>query len=266
MNGDLVLILIKMVKNILLLSVLLTSTAMFAETKLDMETIKAKIERNLPSVTVEYINQSPIPGIYEILSSGQILYVSADAKYLMSGKLFSIENGIRDLTQDSLNVIDMKVAPTRRAKIDAIKKTDMIIFKAANEKHRITVFTDVDCAYCRKLHKEMANYNKLGITIEYLGFPRAGLGSASHKKLSSVWCAKDRNEAMNRAKIDRKFGNDICDDPIAEHYKLVKQFGLTGTPAIILKSGRLMPGYANAKDLLEIIKEDELLLSKMASK
>jgi len=259
------LILRKILQNILLISSLIAGVVA-AESKDDIEAIKAKVEANLPSVKVEYINQSPIPGVYEILSKGQILYVSADAKFLMSGKLFSIENGVRDLTQDSLNVFDMKIAPMRRAKIDAIKKSDMIIFEAPEEKHRITVFTDVDCAYCRKLHKEMPNYNKLGITVEYLGFPRAGLGSSSHKKLSSVWCAKDRKQAMNRAKLDRQFGNDTCDDPIAEHYKLVREFGLSGTPAIILKSGRLMPGYASAKDMLEIIKEDELLLSKMASK
>ncbi len=241
------------------------SVNIFADKKEDMEVVKQQIEKNLPNVNIDYINESPIEGVYEVLSSGQMLYVSKDGRFLISGKLFQIDDGIRDLTQATLDVIDMKVAPSRREKINAVEKSDMIIFKAADEKHRITVFTDVDCAYCRKLHKEMSRYNDLGITVEYMGFPRAGLGSASHKKLQTVWCADDPKLAMDRAKIDRKFGTASCDDPLSNHFKLVRAFGLSGTPAVILKSGRLMPGYADAKRMLSIIEEDEALLEKMES-
>jgi len=207
------------------------------------------------------ISESDMPGVYEVLSSGQILYVSADAKFLISGRLFSVENGIKDLTEKSMALIDMKMAPLRREKIKAVDKSEMIIFKAAEEKHVITVFTDVDCAFCRKLHKEMANYNNLGITVQYMGFPRAGIGSPSHLKLRSVWCASDPVEAMNRAKIERTFGSDTCDDPLSRQFQLVREFGLNGTPAIILKSGRYLPGYADAQKMLEIIKEDEIMLA-----
>ena len=237
-----------------------------ADEKQDLADLQKQIEDRIPNINIESISKSLMPGVYEILSSGQILYVSADGKYLLSGKLFSIESGIKDLTEESMQNIDMKMAPMRRDKVSALNKKDMIIFKAVNEKHRITVFTDVDCAYCRKLHQEMANYNALGITVQYMGFPRAGLGSPSHKKLQTVWCADDRNDAMNKAKLERTFGTNTCDDPIAEQYKLVKLFGLTGTPAIILKSGRYLPGYADAGKMLALIEEDEASMANSVVK
>jgi len=231
----------------------------------DIATIQEKIEKNIPSIKIEAVNKSDMPGVYEILSSGQLLYVSEDGKYLISGKLFSIENGIKDLTAASMERIDMLKAPKRRDKIKAVSDKDMIIFKAPDEKYKVTVFTDVDCSFCRKLHKEMDNYNKLGITIQYMGFPRAGIGSPSHKKLQSVWCADDPLEAMNKAKNDRVFGSDSCDDPLTEQYKLVREFGLNGTPALILKSGKLLPGFVTPNQLLAIIKEDELSSSSTVS-
>jgi len=228
--------------------------------------VKAQLEKRVPSIKVEVINKSPLPGLYEVFTEGQLLYVSADAKFLISGKLFSIENGIKDLTERAMRQIDNRLAPMRRKQISALDEADMVIFKAAEEKYRITVFTDVDCGYCRKLHKEMANYNNLGITVRYLGYPRAGLGSASHVKLQSIWCAKDKNDAMDKAKIDRTFGSDTCDNPLAEHYQLVKKFRLNGTPAIILASGQYLPGYLKADKLLELIIEDEAVLEKIAAK
>ena len=259
-------ILQKLFKAILITCLIPLGSALIAETDLEQEkldAIKMKIEKNIPSIKVDVITKSRMPGIYEVLSSGQLLYISEDAKYLISGKLFSIEKGIRDLTQESMALIDMKVAPVRRDKVSAVKESDMVVFEAADEKHRITVFTDVDCGYCRKLHKQMDNYNDLGITIQYMGFPRAGLGSSSHSKLQTIWCAADRKGAMNKAKLNRTFGTDSCDDPLAEHYKLVKEFGLTGTPALILKSGRYLPGYLDPDKLLQTILKDEAALEEM---
>lgn len=248
-------------KTVLIACSFLLTSQIFASEGPNLEQIKKQVEKTIPDMEIDLISESPLPGIYEILTSGQLLYVSADAKFLISGRLFSLENGITDLTAQSIAQVDMKKAPMRRDKVNAVDKSEMIIFKAADEKHVITVFTDVDCAYCRKLHKEMPKYNELGITVQYMGFPRAGLGSPSYQKLRAVWCAKDPNAAMDRAKLDRTFGNDTCDDPLPKQFKLVREFGLTGTPAIILKSGRLHSGYADAKTLLELVTADEALLT-----
>lgn len=237
-----------------------------ADEKDELQRVKKLIETNIPNIDIASIEKSKMPGIYEILSSGKILYVSEDGNYLISGKLFAIDKGIKDLTSESMKRFDAVNLPKRRDTLSSVSEDDMIVFKADNEKHRVTVFTDVDCGYCRKLHKEMDNYNELGITVQYMGFPRAGLGSGSHKKLQTVWCAKDQKAAMNRAKIDREFGTDTCNDPLAEHYKIVKEFGLTGTPAIILRSGQLIAGFVEADGLLEIIEVDEKATASTVTK
>ncbi len=237
-----------------------------ADEKEELQRVKHLIETNIPNIDISSIEKSKMPGVYEILSSGKILYVSEDGNYLISGKLFSIDKGIKDLTAESMQRFDAINVPMRRNTISAVSEDDMIVFKADIEKHRVTVFTDVDCGYCRKLHKEMEHYNELGISVQYMGFPRAGLGSGSHKKLQTVWCAADQNAAMDKAKIDREFGTDTCEDPLAEHYKIVKAFGLTGTPAIILKSGQLIAGFLEADDLLEIIEADEKSLASTVTK
>ena len=251
---------------ILLICFIPLSSHLLADEQQQLDQIKQQIEKKLPTIRIESISKSRMPGVYEILSSGQILYVSADANFLISGKLFSIKDGIEDLTAESMQRIDMKMAPMRRDKVGAVNDADMIIFKAANEKHLVTVFTDVDCGYCRKLHKEMDNYHKLGISVQYMGFPRAGLGSSSHKKLQTVWCADDPIAAMDKAKIQRTFGTNTCDDPIASHLKLVREFGLNGTPAIILKSGRLIAGFAEADQLLKAIEKDEREIANTVAK
>ena len=228
----------------------------------ELAAAKAALKKNLPTMPVELIRKSQLDGFYEILSGGQIYYVSADGDYLLHGQLFSIKSGVKNLTEVSQAEIEMEAAPIRAEKLAKVSEEEMIIFKADDEKHVITVFTDVDCAYCRRLHKEMDSYNDIGITVRYMGFPRAGLGSPSHRKLQSVWCAKDPLKAMDKAKIDREFGNDSCFDPLSSHFELVREFGINGTPAVILKSGRLLPGYLPAEKLIGVIEEDERLLER----
>ncbi|MCP3675973.1 MAG: thioredoxin fold domain-containing protein [Gammaproteobacteria bacterium] len=256
----------KLFRTILILSLISFSSALMADEKADLQRVKQLIQTNIPNIDIASIEKSKMPGVYEILSSGSILYVSEDGNYLISGKLFAIDKGIKDLTSESMQRFDAINIPIRRDTISGVSEDDMIVFKADNEKHRVTVFTDVDCGYCRKLHKEMDQYNELGITVQYMGFPRAGLGSGSHKKLQTVWCAADPNTAMDKAKIDREFGTDTCEDPLAEHYKIVKEFGLDGTPAIILESGQLVSGFVEADGLLGIIVADEKALANTDTK
>jgi thiol:disulfide interchange protein DsbC len=222
-----------------------------------MDKVKEALTRSLSDINVEYIAPAPVKGLYEVMASGQLLYVTENGKHLINGRLFDITNGIKDLTQEAVARVDSLKAPMRLEALAEVNEDDMIIFKAAQEKYQITVFTDVDCGYCRALHREIPNYNDMGITVRYMGFPRAGIGSTSHAKLRSVWCSDNQQAAMDKAKIDREFGTDTCDDPLVEHMKLVRTFGITGTPAIILESGRLLSGFVRDNDeFLKMIKQD----------
>ena len=126
-----------------------------------------------------------------------------------------------------------------------------LIFEPETVKHTVTVFTDIDCAYCRKLHREMPELQALGVKVRYIFYPRSGPGSKSWQKADWVWCADDRNTALTDAKADRPIEAKQCDTPVDIHYNLGRQVGLTGTPAIVLETGDMFPGYIPAKLLVQ---------------
>ena len=132
----------------------------------------------------------------------------------------------------------------------------MIVFAPEGKpSYTITVFTDIDCGYCRKLHGEMAGYNAEGIKVQYLFYPRAGEGSPSFAKAVSVWCADDRRTALTDAKAGKSIPDKTCPNPVKEHLELGEKMGVSGTPAIVLENGEMVPGYIPPKRLAAMLKE-----------
>lgn len=205
-------------------------------------TIRAAIAKAMPNAEVDTIKPSVIAGFREVAVGGRVIYVSADGRYLIQGSLFDL-NSRTSLTESSEAVIRRgilaKVGPERR-----------IIFAAAKPKYRITVFTDIDCGYCRKMHQQIAQYNSLGISVEYLFYPRAGMGSEAANKAINVWCAADRRKAMTDAKNDRPVPNKTCTNPIAADYALGQKMGFDGTPAIYAADGSQVGGYVAPAQML----------------
>src|SRR5690625_5222284 len=188
-----------------------------------------------PRIEVDAVQEAPIDGYQEVVVAGQVLYVSNDGRYLLQGSLFDVEQR-RDLSQDALATVRkelMKLAPVE----------DRIVFAPEDPLYTVAVFTDVECAYCRRLHQEMDEYNRLGIAVEYLAFPRAGLEGDNYRKMVSVWCAEDPREAMTAAKSGGAVPERSCDNPIAEQDGLGMRLGLQGTPLDLTEQGTQMPGY-----------------------
>ncbi|TKB53000.1 bifunctional protein-disulfide isomerase/oxidoreductase DsbC [Ferrimonas aestuarii] len=194
-------------------------------------------------VTEADISPSPVAGLYEVVTPQGLFYVSEDGSKLVHGQIYDINDSMKNLTETRMN--GMRVAALEKVKGSAIE------FKAPNEKHVVTVFTDISCGYCRKLHNEMQNYLDAGITIRYLAFPRGGERSAAWAQMEKLWCAADPKAAMGDAKAGEKLTNDSCDKAkaIAEHYQLGNLFGVNGTPAMVLEDGTLVPGYVPAERL-----------------
>lgn len=198
-----------------------------------------------PNVAIELIDAAPVPGFREVVVSGQTIYVSDDGKYLLQGSLFDVEHK-RDLSQAG-------VSKVRRDLVAQVPARDRIVFAPANPRHTVTVFTDVECGYCRRLHEEIAEYNKRGIAIEYLAFPRMGLDSDDARLMVSVWCSADRRKAITDAKAGRPVPPRECENPVAAHYQLGQRIGLTGTPLILARDGTQMPGYMPPDALLAML-------------
>lgn len=232
-----------------ILMMLISTSAVHAGIKEDSKKIKAMLSKQMPDLKVTEVNKTPLKGIYEVVMPPQIFYVSADAKYVVSGNLINATTG-ENLTLPQRDKV-------RAQAVDMLGEKSMIVFAPKKVKHTVTVFTDIDCTYCRKLHSEIAEYNKLGIKVRYAAYPRAGIGSASFKKAVSVWCADDRKKAMTKAKAGQSVPSKDCKSPVISHYKMGEQLGISGTPALVLESGQIVPGYVPAQRLFDGLEQQK---------
>ncbi|MFK8030717.1 MAG: DsbC family protein [Gammaproteobacteria bacterium] len=207
---------------------------------LDLDAVRKKF----PALSPDDIAEAPVPGWFEIDSGGQVLYISGDGKYALRGDLIDLETRV--------NLTDLRRNTARQNLMASIGQEDMIVYSPEGEtKHQITVFTDVDCGYCRKLHQEMDAYHQEGIEIRYLFYPRSGPNTASWEKAASVWCSDDRNEALTKAKAGERLSPQQCDaSSINDQFEAGRKVGLRGTPAIVTESGELISGYMPAKALV----------------
>lgn len=205
---------------------------------------RAAVAAKIPGAKPEDLRESPLPGIWELMRGTDIAYVSADGKYVIAGDLYDLEsNG--NLSEDRRRDARLKL-------LSSVNESDMITFGPKDAKYTITVFTDVDCGYCRKLHSQMADYNKLGVRVRYLFFPRSGPNTESWTKAEEVWCSPDRNEALTRAKLGQDLSAKPCaKNPVAKHYQLGQEFSIRGTPAIVLADGEVLPGYVPPATLVK---------------
>lgn len=209
--------------------------------------IRAALAKAAPGVKITAINPSPIAGFKEVVVDGRVLYVSTDGKFLLQGSLINLDT--------RTNLTEASEAVLRRALLDAVPASRKISFAPANPKYRVTVFTDIDCGFCRKMHGQVNEYNKLGIAIDYLFFPRAGLGSESFQKAVNVWCAPDRKVAMTMAKNDRSLPKKNCPNYVTMDYKLGMQVGVEGTPAVYTADGMNIGGYLSPQDMLKSLQQ-----------
>ena len=218
------------------------------------ETIAKNLQAAQPNMIVQSATAIDGQALYEVeLTSGETIYSTPDGQFFVYGSLFQAsEKGLENLTAK-------RTDSKRLSLLEALENKDLVVYPGkGEEKAVVSVFTDVDCGYCRKLHREIPRLNELGITVRYLAYPRAGVYSdqkrtkftGSYKKLKSVWCDGDRQSAMNKAKATGFIKENLaCEAPIEAHLALGAQFGVRGTPAIILQSGELLPGYLPADDL-----------------
>jgi len=201
------------------------------------ERARSAVAQLNPRATVDYVGAAPLPGFREVIAGGQLLYISDDGRYLMQGAVLDLQQQ-EDLMQNSA-----ALAQHRSKLIATIPHSEKIVFAPPNAKYTVTVFTDIECGYCRKLHEEIAEINRQGIAVEYLAFPRMGLGSQDHKDMISVWCAPDRKRALTDAKAGKSIASRDCKNPVTMEFDVGQRVGVSGTPAIFSAEGVQLGGY-----------------------
>ena len=209
----------------------------------------AAVASRLPGAKPEDLRVTPVPGIYEFRRGAELVYVTADGRYGFAGDLYRLG--------DRANLSDVRRRELRLALIDAVPESSMVVFAPPAPKYTITVFTDVDCSYCRALHKQIAEYNRLGVKVRYMFFPRSGPNTESWSKAEQVWCSPDRRAALTAAKLGNPLKGAVCKpNPIADQYALGHSIGLDGTPGIVTEQGELLPGYEPPDDLLKELQRE----------
>jgi thiol:disulfide interchange protein DsbC len=209
------------------------------------ERLVKSLQQVFPDIDISRVNSTPIDNIYEVMIGPDVVYMTGDARFVLKGDLIDMQER-RNLSEDVRS----------QARVDLLEKipeNEYIEFASKNSKDTIYVFTDVDCAYCRKLHKDVPELNENAITVRYLAYPRAGVGSSTYQQMTNIWCAKDRPQALTDAKNGRPAKASNCENPVEKQHALGKEMGVRGTPAIFLDNGQAVPGYMPPDELLRIL-------------
>ena len=213
---------------------------------------RASLLKLLPAGSkVEDLRPSPIAGIYEFSQGADVTYLTAYGKFFIDGNVYDMS------TRE--NLTEERRMKARLALINAVPESQMVIFSPRNPQYTITVFTDLDCQYCRKLHSQIAEINKLGIRVRYMFYPRTGPNTDSWRKAEAVWCSADRNEALTRAKAGAAVDTSkTCGPtPVAREYALGQSIGVQGTPTIVTETGDSINGYLPPQELVKELKDHQ---------
>ncbi|MDH5516771.1 MAG: DsbC family protein [Gammaproteobacteria bacterium] len=227
----------------LLVSVLMLFSVAIQAAEDQHAALKKMISKTFPGVEVSAFKESVIPNVLEFNMGAQVLYVTKDGRHLFQGNIYDLVSQ-KNITEESEKM-------ARKATLDEFGEKNTLVYKAKKQKHFITVFTDIDCPYCRKLHDEVEQYLDQNISVRYMFLPFKG--QKSLEKSVSVWCAKNPQQAMTEAKKGKQITSASCDNPIQKHMQLGREFGIRGTPAIVLDSGEMVPGYRPAKDVIKML-------------
>jgi thiol:disulfide interchange protein DsbC len=243
-----------MLKQLLIFAALMvTATAQADEGE---KTVRDALHVLVPTANPDLVQKSQLPGFYEVVLGGQVLYVSNDGKYLIQGDVFDVQ---------SKSPLGSKAQATvRNNALKTLPVDKRIVFAPATVKHTVTVFTDVDCPYCRQFHKQIAAYNQLGIAVQYVLFPLS-IHPGADKKAVSVWCSQDRNAAYTAAMNGQDPGAKTCDNPVKETTALAMKMGITGTPTILYSDGTQVNGNI-AQDPKQLLAELDRLEAATAAK
>ena len=246
----------KIMNGIFLKFVLIFSMIAAAQASADpgVAELKESLAKRLPQFEVSMIDKTPIDGIYQVIIGGQVIYMTRDARYMIDGNLVDLQTK-KNYSEDAMAVI-------RLGEIEKLGEDKMIVYTPDEVKHTITVVTDIDCPYCRRLHSEMDQYLAGGVQVRYIFMPLKG--QSDYRTTVSVWCSKDQNEALDMAKAGAEMEIKDCENPIDEHLKISRGLGVRGTPAIILQDGSMLPGYVPANKLIAELASLNLSTAKTA--
>jgi len=206
-------------------------------------------------LNIEHVENSPVSGVFTVVSKEGISYATENGDYIFTGNLFKV-NG-----QDVENVTESALL---KGVQNFANNTQTIDYKSPNEKYVIAIFTDITCGFCQKLHHDIAEYLRAGISIKYLAYPRMGLNSVVSKNMASIWCSSEPKKAFDEAMKDNVLPNNKpskeCRELIAAQFDMGSTMQLKGTPTSITLKGKpfVFTGYVTPESMAKQLAEQNL--------
>ncbi len=234
-------------KTILILLGAISLSAPLPAAQDELAAVREMLQKLAPDQKPDSIKPTAVPGIYEVNYGATVFYINKDGRYMFQGDLIDLKTET-NLSEKTRSVARLKI-------LSSLAEKDVIVFSPKQVKYTVTIFTDIDCSVCRRMHEDMAKINQQGIKVRYVAYPRAGIDSESYMKAVSVWCSKDRKDAMTRAKAGENVKAKSCDNPVKRHLQAAQEMYIRGTPALILGDGTLLPGYDSVERLVELLEQ-----------
>lgn len=235
---------------------------MVGSAQAEMSSVSAaeELKKNFPQLQIDKMALSPLEGLLEVQTNNTVFYVTPNGRYLLLGDLLDLGDNKKNLTEEARKKQRLKG-------LAQIEPKDVIVFPAKEPKYTVTVFTDIDCSYCRQFHEDREALNARGISLRYLAFPRAGVNSETGEKMKRIWCASDRKAAMTAAMQGHSFPSESCDNhPVEKELAYGLSIGVRGTPTVMFEDGTLFPGYLSPDQLLEIAKQARMAPAQKSKK
>ncbi len=234
-------------KTILMLLGAISLSAPLPAAQDELAAVREMLQKLSPDQKPDDIKPTAVPGIYEVNYGATVFYLNKDGRYMFQGDLIDLKT--------ETNLSEKTRSGARLKIISSLAEKDMIVFSPKQVKYTVTIFTDIDCSVCRRMHADMAKINQQGIKVRYVAYPRAGIDSESYLNTVSVWCSKDRKDAITRAKAGEDVKAKSCDNPVKRHFQTAQETHIRGTPALILEDGTLFPGYDSVERLVELLEQ-----------
>lgn len=217
--------------------------------------LKQRLEKTYPQLSIDNVEKSPLPGFYELTAGPSVWYVSADGRFVLTGDVWDIESA----SPADQNLTERVRRDLRVKLVSDLQDKNMIVYKPKSERVAVvTVLTDPDCGYCKRLHSELPRLAELGVELRYIAFPRQGISSPTYTKMVGVWCSDNQHLAMSKAMSGEVIEADACEHPLEEQLKIAEQLGVNATPALVFEDGTLVLGYMPAEQLAEKAKQHHI--------
>lgn len=236
------------IMNVALLAFLISGVSVCALADSIPTAVTQAVSQIFPDIDPRSVEASPIPNLFVVVIGTNVIYMSDDGRYAISGDMIELESG-KNLAEEVRSDIRKKI-------VSGLDESGLIIYNPAQIRTTITVFTDITCPYCARFHQEIDDLLKAGIRVQYAGFPRAGIPSKANDTLVSVWCSDDPETAMTNAKAGHYVEERVCDTSIDKHLEIAERIGIRGTPTIVLENGELIPGFVHAEEIIRTIDLD----------